>query len=313
LSEVKIGALCWNQYTDWPSLLEAGIRADRLGYTSLWTWDHLYPILGDSRGPIFEGWLTITAWAQATRKVRIGLMVGANTVREPTLVAKMATTLDHISNGRAILGIGAAWFGEEHEAFGLRFGDGPPERLRWLGEALPIVRGMLDGTEPTATGPHYTSKATRNLPAPIQAHLPLLVGGGGERVTLKLVARYADACNIGGGLEMVRRKEAILREHCATVGRDEREIERTTGIGTVFIRDDPAEAECLLREAFQRNRIARVWTDQPVGTPEAVAERLAPYLELGYRHLVAGFPATYDEESMTRLITEVRPLLERGG
>jgi alkanesulfonate monooxygenase SsuD/methylene tetrahydromethanopterin reductase-like flavin-dependent oxidoreductase (luciferase family) len=312
MTAVKFGALCWNQYTDWPSLLEAGVRADRLGYDDLWTWDHLYPIIGDSHGPIFEGWLTITAWAQATRKVRLGLMVGANTLREPSLVAKMATTLDHVSNGRAILGIGAAWFEEEHVAFGLPFGDGPPERLRWLGEALPIIRGMLDGTEPTATGPRYTSTATRNLPAPIQTHLPILVGGGGERVTLKLVAKYADACNLGGGLEMVRRREAILREHCATVGRDEREIERTTGVGTVFIRDDRAEAERLFRAAFERNRIAEVWADQPVGTPEDVAERLAPYVELGYRHLIAGFPATYDEESMTRLITEVKPLLERG-
>jgi alkanesulfonate monooxygenase SsuD/methylene tetrahydromethanopterin reductase-like flavin-dependent oxidoreductase (luciferase family) len=240
-------------------------------------------------------------------------MVGANTFREPTLVAKMATTLDHISNGRAILGIGAAWFGEEHEAFGLRFGDGPPERLRWLGEALPVLRGMLDGTEPSAAGPHYAAKKVRNLPEPIQHHLPILVGGGGERVTLKLVARYADACNIGGGIATVRRKEAILVEHCRAVGRDPSTIERTTGIGTVFIRDDRAEAERLFREAFQRNRIANAWKDQPVGTPEDVAERLAPYLELGYRHLIAGVPATYDEESMTRLIGEVKPILERAG
>ena len=313
MTSVKFGALCWNQYTDWPDLLEAGIRADRLGYETLWTWDHLYPIVGDSHGPIFEGWLTITAWAMATQRVRLGLMVGANTFRDPALVAKMATTLDHISNGRAILGIGAAWFEEEHEAFGLAFGDGPPERLRWLSEALPIIRGMLDGTEPTASGPHYRSEATRNLPAPIQAHLPIVVGGGGEKVTLKLVARYADACNVGGGVERVRHKDAILRQHCAAVGRDEGEIERTTGIGTVFIRDNHAEAERLHRAAFEHNRIATTWADQPVGTPEDVAERLAPYLELGYRHLIAGFPATYDEESMTRLMTEVKPLLERGG
>ncbi len=122
--------------------------------------DHLYPIVGDSRGPNYEGWLTITAWAQATKQIRIGLMVGANTFRAPTLTAKMATTLDHISNGRAILGIGGAWFEEEHEDFGLDFGSGFPERLRWLGEALPIMRGMLDGTEPTAKGPHYQSKDT---------------------------------------------------------------------------------------------------------------------------------------------------------
>jgi alkanesulfonate monooxygenase SsuD/methylene tetrahydromethanopterin reductase-like flavin-dependent oxidoreductase (luciferase family) len=311
VTDIRLGALCWNQYTDWPSLLEAGKRAERLGYDTLWTWDHLYPIIGDSNGPIFEGWLTTTAWAQATERIRIGLMVGANTFRNPALVAKMATTLDHISNGRAILGIGAAWFDEEHRDFGLEFGDGPPERLRWLAEALPIMRGMLDGTEPTARGPHYFSRHTRNLPAPIQAHLPICIGGGGEKVTLKLVARYGDMNNIGGGIAAIRRKDEILIRHCETVGRDPAEIERTTGIGTVFIRDDRAEAERLFREAFQRNRIDKLWEDQPVGTPEDVAERLAPLLELGYHHLVAGFPATYDEESMTRLATEVRPLLER--
>jgi alkanesulfonate monooxygenase SsuD/methylene tetrahydromethanopterin reductase-like flavin-dependent oxidoreductase (luciferase family) len=312
LSEVKIGALCWNQYTDWQSLLQAGIRADELGYTSLWTWDHLYPIIGDSTGPIFEGWSTLVAWAMATRQIRMGLMVSANTFRQPTQTAKLATTLDHISGGRAILGIGAAWFEEEHEDFGLEFGSGFPERLRWLGEALPIMRGMLDGTEPTAAGPHYRSQDTRNLPPPVQSHLPICIGGGGEKVTLKLVAKYGDMNNLGGGIEEVRRKEAILLEHCAAVGRDPAEIERTVGIGTVFIRDDRDEAERLFREAFDRNRIAVPWKDQPVGTVEDVAEKLAPYVELGYHHLIAGVPATYDEESMTRLATEVRPLLEKG-
>jgi alkanesulfonate monooxygenase SsuD/methylene tetrahydromethanopterin reductase-like flavin-dependent oxidoreductase (luciferase family) len=153
----------------------------------------------------------------------------------------------------------------------------------------------------------------RNLPAPVQARLPICIGGGGEQVTLKLVAKYGDMNNLGDGVETVRRKEAILLEHCATVGRDPAEIERTAGIGTVFIRDDRAEAQRLFREAFERNRIARVWQNQPVGTPEDVAEMLAPYLEIGYRHLIAGVPATYDEESMTRLVTEVKPLLEAMG
>jgi len=313
MAQVKLGALCWNQYTDWSALLEAGVQADRLGYDSLWTWDHLYPIIGDSRGPIFEGWLTLAAWAQATERVRIGLMVGANSFRNPALVAKMATTLDHVSGGRAILGVGGAWFEEEHEAFGIDFGSGFPERLRWLGEALPIMRGMLDGTEPTATGPRYAVRQARNLPAPVQARLPICIGGGGEQVTLKLVARFGDMNNLGGGIETVRRKEAILLEHCSAVGRDPAEIERTAGIGTVFIRDDRAEAERLFREAFERNRIASPWKNQPVGTPEDVAEMLAPYVEIGYRHLVAGVPATYDEESMTRLATEVKPRLETMG
>lgn len=312
MGTVKIGALCWNQYTEWSRLLEAGVRADRLGYDTLWTWDHLYPIVGDSDGPIYEGWLTLTAWAQATKQIRIGLMVGANTFRAPTLVAKLATTLDHISGGRAILGIGGAWFEEEHEGFGLDFGSGFPERLRWLGEALPVMRGMLDGSEPTAKGDHYRSKVTRNLPAPIQEHLPICIGGGGERVTLKLVAKFGDMNNIGGSLDNVRRKEQILVEHCERVGRDPATIERTLSVGTVFIRDDRSEAERLFHEAFERNRIAEHWENQPVGTPEDVAERFGPYLEIGYRHLIAGVPANYDEESMTRFATEVKPLLEKG-
>ena len=310
-TSIRLGALCWNQYTTWPALLEAGQRADRLGFDTLWTWDHLYPIIGSPDGPIFEGWLTLAAWAQATERVRIGLMVGANTFREPALTAKMATTLDHISNGRAILGIGGAWFETEHEAYGLAFGDGFPERLRWLGEALPIMRGMLHGERPTASGPRYSAKAVRNDPAPIQERLPLLIGGGGEQVTLKLVARYGDANNVGGGLETVTRKEAILVQHCETIGRDPAEIERTTGIGTVIIRDSRAEAERVHTEMFERNGGADRWKDQPVGTPEDVAERIAPFLGIGYRHLIAGFPGPHDEESMTRFATEVRPILER--
>jgi alkanesulfonate monooxygenase SsuD/methylene tetrahydromethanopterin reductase-like flavin-dependent oxidoreductase (luciferase family) len=137
------------------------------------------------------------------------------------------------------------------------------------------------------------------------------VGGGGEKVTLKLVAQYADMNNIGGGFEAVRRKEAILLEHCEAVGRDPSEIERTTGVGVVFIRDDRAEAQRGFRAAFERNRVARPWENQPVGTPEDVAEMLAPYVALGYRHLVAGFPADYDEETMSRFVTEVKPMLEK--
>jgi alkanesulfonate monooxygenase SsuD/methylene tetrahydromethanopterin reductase-like flavin-dependent oxidoreductase (luciferase family) len=311
LPEVKLGALCWNQYTSWPDLLAAGQRADRLGYDTLWTWDHLYPIVGSADGPILEGWLTLAAWAQATERIRIGLMVGANTFREPALTAKMATTLDHISGGRAILGIGGAWFETEHEAYGIPFGSGFPERLRWLSEALPIMRGMLHGERPTASGPRYSAKAIRNDPPPLQERLPLLIGGGGEQVTLKLVARYGDANNVGGGIQNVIRKEAILVQHCETVGRDPAEIERTAGLGTVIIRDSRAEAKRVQAAIFERNGRADPWQDQPIGTVEDVAERLAPFVEIGYRNLIAGFPSPYDEESMTRLATEVRPILER--
>ena len=309
---IRFGALCWNQYTDWPALREAGIRADTLGFDSLWTWDHLYPIVGSDDGPMLEAWLTITAWAALTNHIRIGLMVGANTFREPSLVAKMATTLDHISGGRAYLGIGAAWFETEHRAFGLPFGSGPPERLRWLGEALPVIRDMLRGENPSAAGLRYHAEHVRNNPLPVQRRLPILVGGSGERVTLRLVARYADAANIGGTLEAVQRGERVLLEHCEREGRDPAEIERTTGRGVVIIRDSREEARRVFEQTFEANGHARLWEDQPVGTPEDVVERLAPFAALGYRHMVFGFPHPYDEESMTRLIREVKPRLEGG-
>ncbi len=310
MPDVKLGLLAWNQQTDWPSLLEVGRRADRLGYDSLWAWDHLYPIVGQPHGPFYEGWLTLTAWAMATERIKLGLMVGANPYRHPTLVAKMASTLDQISGGRVYLGIGGAWFEQEAHDFGIEFGSSPGERLRWLAEALPLMRGMLDGTAPSARGEHYHAEHVRNDPLPVQRHLPILVGGSGEKVTLRLVARYADANNVGGGIEAVRRKEEILLRHCEEVGRDPAEIERTAGVGVVVVRDSRAEAQRVLERLFENNK-ARLWEDQPIGTPEEVAQHLAPYLAIGYRHLIVGHPAPFDEETETRLAREVRPLLER--
>ena len=311
MSDVKFGALLWNQYTDWPALRDAAVRADRLGYDDLWTWDHLYPIVGSHEGPMFEAWLTLAAWAEATSHARLGLMVGANPFRNPALVAKMATTLDHISNGRAILGIGGAWFETEHTAFGIEFGTSVGERLAWLDEAARIMRGMLRGEEPSGER-YYRTREVRNDPPPVQAHLPLLIGGGGERKTLRTVAKYADACNLGGGFERVKHKDEVLRRHCAEVGRDESEIERTAGLGVVIIRDTHEDAQRVLEETFTGNGGARTWSDQPVGTPEEVAERIRPYLEIGFRHLIVGVPSPYDAESLERLMTEVKPMVDAG-
>ncbi len=141
MSDIRIGALCWNQYSEWPALLQAGIRAEELGFDTLWTWDHLYPIVGDSEGPNYEGWLTITAWAQATTRIRVGLMVGANTFREPTLTAKLATTLDHISNGRAILGIGSGWFERDYTEYEYPFGTAASRPGECANSPWPDSRG----------------------------------------------------------------------------------------------------------------------------------------------------------------------------
>lgn len=314
--ELRFGALCWNQYTDWASFLDAGRRVEQAGFYSLWTWDHLYPIVGSEEGPMFEGYMTLAAWAMATEKVRLGLMVGANPYRNPAVVAKMVTALDHISGGRVYLGIGSAWDESEARAFGIEMGDSPGERLRWLREALPVMRAMLHGEAASASGPRYAMDGVRNDPPPVQRALPIIVGGGGENVTLRLVARYADACNIGyaNGLETFKRKEEALRRHCQEVGRDEREIERTMNIGPILIRDSQEEALRVLEGIYEHNGKAETWAGrpasaQPLGSPDRIVEILAPFVRLGYRHVVFGFPAPYDQETMTRLISEVQPRL----
>src|SRR4029077_14080043 len=164
---------------------------------SLWTWDHLYPIVGDPHGPMFEGYMTLAAWAALTKRVRLGLMVGANTFRNPALVAKMITTLDHISGGRAYLGLGGAWFETEHTAFGIPYGSSPGERLNWFDEAVELIRGMLHGEETSARGRFYHATYVRNVPPPLQKHLPILIGGSGEAKTPSTPARAARACATG--------------------------------------------------------------------------------------------------------------------
>jgi F420-dependent oxidoreductase-like protein len=304
---VKLGLLAWNQYTDWDGLRDVGMQADRLGYDTLWTWDHLYPIVGSHEGPIFEGWMTLAGWAAHTERIRIGLMVGANTFRNPALVAKMVTALDHISAGRAILGIGAAWFRTEHRAFGLEFGKSPGERLRWLDEAVRIIRSMLHGEQPSGER-YYAVSEVRNDPAPVQEHLPIVVGGGGERKTLRIVAKYADANNVGGSPERVQHKDEVLLRHCEEVGRDPAEIERTLNGPVVIIRDSVREAQNVARRIFESNGRGRV-SSVMAGPPDLVADELRPYVEIGYRHLVMGFPAPYDSETVERFVKEVKPLL----
>ena len=183
-------------------------------------------------------------------------MVGANPYRNPALVAKMVTALDHISGGRAYLGIGSAWDESEASAFGIDLGESPGERLRWLREALPVMRGMLHGERAIGARAALRDGWRAQRPAAGAGALPIIVGGGGENVTLRLVARYADACNIGfaSGLEVFTRKEEALRRHCEEVGRDEREIERTMNIGPVLIRDSHDEALRVLEEHLRAQR-----------------------------------------------------------
>jgi alkanesulfonate monooxygenase SsuD/methylene tetrahydromethanopterin reductase-like flavin-dependent oxidoreductase (luciferase family) len=309
---VKLGALVWPQYTDWESLRDTGALVDRLGYDSLWTWDHLYPIVGEPDGPMFEGYLTLASWAENTEQVGLGLMVGANTFRNPALVVKMVTTLDHMSGGRMTLGIGGAWFETEHTAFGIDFGSGVGERLDRFDEAVELMRAMLPGGPGSARGPFYAAQGVLNHPPPVQEHLPILIGGSGERKTLATVARYADGWNTGGDLERVKHKDEVLRRWCDDVGRDESEIERTLQGGSPIIRDTEAEARKVAAAWAERHGLPD-WKGSKdlLGPPEVVAEKWAPYLDLGFEHINADCPAPFDHETIERLAREVKPMLER--
>jgi alkanesulfonate monooxygenase SsuD/methylene tetrahydromethanopterin reductase-like flavin-dependent oxidoreductase (luciferase family) len=316
VTDLKTGILLWSQAATWPDMLDAAKRVDRLGYDHLWTWDHLYAIFGDPYQPIVEGWTALAAWAMATERTRLGLLVGANTFRNPGLTAKLASTLDQISNGRAILGIGGAWFDLEHRAHGIDFGSGFGQRLDWMDESVGAMRAVLDGASVTSEpGGHYAFDDLRHQPLPIQKRLPILIGGSGEKKTLRSVARYADMWNAMGPLEVMAHKVDVLREHCATVGRDIDEIEFTLGV-KLTIRDSKAEAERVRWAAMEHNRTPRAEVEDDdtfwQGSPEEIADQLRPYVELGFRTVISEQPAPYDVETFERFIGEVKPLIDQG-
>jgi alkanesulfonate monooxygenase SsuD/methylene tetrahydromethanopterin reductase-like flavin-dependent oxidoreductase (luciferase family) len=312
---IDVGVLLWSQATDWPTFERAARTADRLGYGHLWTWDHLLPIFGDLDQPILEGWTTIGAVAAITRRVEVGLLVGANTFRNPALVANAAVTLDHISGGRAVLGLGAGWFEPEHRAFGIDFGESTAERLRWLDEAAGLIRALVDGDRVDHAGPRYRASAAALAPRPVRDRLPIMIGGVGERMTLWTVARYADRWNAYGSLQVLRRKGVVLREHCEREGRDPATLEFSVACKP-FIRDSEREADVMLEQALANNRTPRASiADDPsfwVGTPEQIAERMIALRAVGFTTFIAQLPAPYDIETMERFIGEVKPLVDAG-
>ena len=314
MGDVRLGVLLWSQATDWPSFERAAVRIDELGYESLWTWDHLYAIFGDPLQPIFEGYTTLAAWAKVTSNARIGLLVGANTFRNPGLVAKTVSTIDHISGGRAILGIGGAWMEPEHTAHGIDFGSGFGERLTWMDEAVAAMRALLDGKTVTSpAGGRYRFDELVLQPRPLQEHLPIMIGGSGEKKTLRSVAKYADQWNAMGSVEKLRRKVEVLREHCEAVGRDPAEITFTAGCKPI-IRDTEAEARRLWESQMAHNRtpMSDVEDDDTfwVGTPEQVAERMIERRELGFDTFLAEMAAPFDDETLERWIGEVKPMVD---
>jgi alkanesulfonate monooxygenase SsuD/methylene tetrahydromethanopterin reductase-like flavin-dependent oxidoreductase (luciferase family) len=310
----RLGILLWSQATDWGSFETAARRVDELGYEHLWTWDHLYAIFGDPYQAIWEGHTTLAAWAMVTRKVRLGLMVGANTFRNPGIVAKMTTNLDRMSDGRAILGLGGAWFELEHQAYGLEFGRSVGERLDWMDEAVAALRHLVGGDEVSSSGDgRYRFDRLRIDPPAAQARLPIMIGGGGEKKTLRTVARYADMWNESGSVELLRHKDEVLRAHCEAVGRDSAEIERTTSCKPV-IRSTEAEARRVWEAQMAHNRtpMSEVEDDDTFwnGTPEQIAEMMIARREIGFHTFIAEMAAPFDDETLERWIGEVKPMVD---
>ena len=214
MARFKVGVQLWPQHTTMDALREAWKGIDALGVDSLWVWDHFYPLFGEAEGPHFEGWTTLTAMAVETDHAMLGTMVTGGAYRNPDLLADMVRTVDHLSHGRAYLGIGAGWFEKDYDEYGYDFGTGP-ERLRLLEANIVRIKARLAKLNPAPVG-----------------RIPLLIGGGGEKVTLRIVAQYADAWNSFGPPENYAKKNTILDEWCAKVGRDPSEIERTVDLNS---------------------------------------------------------------------------------
>lgn len=210
---VRIGVQIQPQHVDYAAIRRAAAEAEEIGVDIIFNWDHFFPLFGEPDGAHFECWTMLGAWAEATEHVEIGALVTCNGYRNPELLADMARTVDHISGGRLILGIGAGWFERDFHEYGYEFGTAG-SRLRNLGEALPRIE----------------SRWRKLNPAPTR-DIPVLVGGGGEKKTLGLVAKHANIWHGFGDPDTIERKHRILDQHCADVGRDPREIERSASAG----------------------------------------------------------------------------------
>ncbi|MGD1051858.1 MAG: LLM class F420-dependent oxidoreductase [Solirubrobacteraceae bacterium] len=265
------------------------VTAEESGFDSLWVMDHFYQIamVGPSSDPMLEAYTLLGAIAARTSSISLGTMVTGVTYRNPALLAKQVTTLDIVSAGRAILGIGAAWNDEEHNGYGF---DYPPigERMDRLEEALQIARAMFAGERPSFEGRYYRTSQALNVPGPLRpGGIPILVGGSGERRTLALVAKYADACNLFGDLPTIRHKLEVLERHCEAIGRDPATITKTR-LGTLVIAPSAQQARTRGEELAAERGIdaERFKASVMVGDPDSVGEQVGAFLDAGLDGLI---------------------------
>lgn len=284
---IRFGIQTGQQNVAWSDMLDLWRKADAWGYDSLWNFDHFFPIFVDPEGPCLEGWTTLAALGQATSRARVGHLVNGNTYRNPCVLAKMAATLDHVTGGRLNLGIGAGWFELEHRAFGIDFKT-VRGRLDALDEACQILKGMFRGERFSLAGKHYTIENALGLPRPVQdPHPPLMIGGTGEKVLLRIVARHADMWNATGSAARMAQLIEVIRRHGEAVGRDTEQIEKTVmmplcyGGGTereqMVTRLVAGMQQCSPEEA--RGRIM-------IGGKDECLETVARYAAAGVTHFI---------------------------
>jgi alkanesulfonate monooxygenase SsuD/methylene tetrahydromethanopterin reductase-like flavin-dependent oxidoreductase (luciferase family) len=322
-TRLRLGFQVWSQYVTWPELMAIGQEIDGLGFDELWSNDHFFPQaaagvgeLGHLDGPVIEGWSILFGWAGLTSRARMGCLVSGAGYRNPGLLVKMATALDHATGGRAALGLGAGWFEREHQAFGFEF---PPlgQRLDRMGEAAAICRGLLDGSSVSYDGHWFTAADARNDPPPLQVRLPLAIGGSGEKRTLRIVAEHADIWNADqDSPESFQRRSAILDEHCRAVGRDPASIERTAGLPAPCIRRTRQAAvealtEILQHQAMPHAAALKMASDSPFAGPvETVVAELRRYRDAGLGAVMFDWPAPFDLATLEALAGPVRAALD---
>lgn len=261
--------------------------ADELGYASIWLVDHFHT-LQPSQEVTFECWTSTAALARDTKRVRIGQMVTCNGYRNPALLAKMASTVDVLSHGRLNFGIGAGWCEQEYRTYGYEYPDAP-DRLRHLREAVQVILAMWTQDEAIFEGKYYQVRGAINQPKGVQKpHIPLLIGGGGEQVTLKIVAQYADACNVNGSIPTIEHKFAVLKQHCENVGRDYQTIHRTA-TAQCIIGETEEKAQAMFSKVSQDPRHRKWMHNAFVGNPDTIRKRLAEYEAIGVQELILGF------------------------
>jgi alkanesulfonate monooxygenase SsuD/methylene tetrahydromethanopterin reductase-like flavin-dependent oxidoreductase (luciferase family) len=308
---VKLGALLWTERTTWAELLRAAVALDRADFDSIWCSDHLFAATGDWRDSCFEAWTALSAIAASTARARVGLLVGAVGLRNPGLVAKQAATLDHVSDGRFVLGLGSGWLEREYSAHGFDWEPSAAARVDRLSEAIAAIRSLLRGEVLEGAGRFYRFDGAQHAPRPVQSDIPILIGGEGRRKTLRAVAEHADMWNARGPVAKLREADAALVEHCLALDRDPRSIERLTN-RWIVIRGSRAQAERDLRTSLAGHGITEY--DEGIcalGPAPAAAEQLAATVSAGFRHLVLSIRHPFDYATI-EAAGEIRGLLEAG-